>query len=277
MTITISGIETKDATQKHVRFTALIWGSSGTGKTVLAATAPGRKLWLLYDPEGDSSIAYRDDVEILNLADQPDNFVEKFKSEDPLGLDKILAEHPEIETVVFDSLTTYGEHAMAHAVVKARGTPKGKSSTLEDPGFAGYGNKNTWTRLLVKNLLTVTAKHKRNMIFIAHEDKPTTNDQGQVLFISIMLGSSLNEQVPVSISEIWNVSDTGKERRIAIRPCRMRKPMRTRMFTVQQGPEFKWTYNAEKPDDDPGNVGMRISDWYAAWQDNDYGKIDLPS
>ena len=171
---------------------------------------------------------------------------------------------------MFDSLTTFGEKALVHGVVEARRTTKGKSSTLEDPGFSGYGNKNTWTTAAVREILKVTAQHNRHVIFIAHEDKPVTNDQGIVMYISIMLGSSLNEQLPIKISEIWNLTDTGRERRIAVRNCRARKPMKSRMFITSGDPEFNLDYNADTFE------GEGITEWYQRWIDNDKRKIGLP-
>lgn len=234
-------------------------------------TSTGQKLWINFDPDGTNALTNRNDITVLDLSEEPDSVVEKLKSENPLGLDKFLEEHPEIETVVFDSLTTFGEKCLIQGVKVARTTNKGKSSTLEDPGFSGYGNKNTWTHACVRELLKVTGKHNRHMIFIAHEDKPTTNDSGVVLYISIMLGSSLNEQLPVKISEIWNLSDTGKERRIAVRPCRMKKPMKSRMFITSGEPEFEWNYNADTLE------GEGIEDWFKAWKKNKGKKIELPS
>lgn len=262
--------------EKVQRISMLLWGSAGCGKTTLASTAPGKKLWINFDPDGTVSIANRakerNDIIVLDLSAERDTVVEKFKENNPLNLDAFLKENEDIETIVVDSLTSFGDKAMSHGVVKAQGTAKGRGSTLEDPGYAGYGNKNTWMRLLVKNMLEVTAKHNKHVIFIAHEDKPTTNDQGAVLFISIMLGSSLNEQVPLQISEVWAMTDTGKERRIAVRPCRARKPMKTRMFRANnQTPEFIWNYDADEL------TGEGIEQWYASWKANGFAKIELPT
>lgn len=261
--------------EKAQRVSMLLWGSAGCGKTTLASTAPGKKLWINFDPDGTASIANRakarNDIIVLDLASEKDNIVEKFKVADPLGLTKFLTENPDVETVVIDSVTNFGDKALAHGVEIAKGTSKGRGATLEDPGFSGYGNKNTWMRLMVKHMLEVTGKLNRHVIFIAHEDKPTTNDQGAVLFITIMLGSSLSEQVPLQISEVWAMTDTGKERRIAVRPCRSRKPMKTRMFSANSSePEFKWNYDADKLE------GDGIAEWYAAWKANGFAKLQLP-
>jgi len=256
------------------RISMLLWGSSGAGKTTLAGTAPGKKLWINMDDGGPDVIAYRDDVYLMNLAASPDNVVETFKKADGgtcKELRNFLTENPDIETVVFDSVTAFGEKALQHGVIKAQSTSKGAGATIEDPGYGGYGNKNTWTQLLVKNLLQVTGQLNRHMIFIAHEDKPTTDSKGVILFISIMLGSSLNEQVPYKLSEVWNLHDTGRERRIAVRACRSRKPMKSRMFKTSKEPEFLWTYDAAM-DEGPG-----IADWYNQWVAANGSKIGLPS
>jgi len=270
--LTLGRFETKSPTSNVKRMSMLLWGRSGCGKTVFASTAPREILWISFDPDGTDSLAGQDGIHVIDMSIEPDAAIVEFKKKDPLGLKKFLYEHPEVQTVVFDSLTTYGEKALTHGVAVAQGTPKGRTSTLEDPGFAGYGNKNTWTRILVSNLLRVTGEANRHMIFIAHEDKPEKNDQGQVMFISIMLGSSLNEQVPINISEVWGMEDTGKLRRIAIRPCRQRKPMKSRMFRTGKGydPEFEVTYDAETGE------GERISDFIDAWIANDGMKIDPP-
>lgn len=268
--ITLGSYKVTKPSLKDKRFALMLWGSSGSGKTTLAATAPGKKLWINFDPDGTNSIMNRDDVIEVDLSAEKPIIIEKMIKENPLKIEQMLEEHPDVETVVFDSLTTFGELALLHGVTKAQSTAKGKKSTLEDPGFAGYGNKNTWVRKCVMELLASTARQNRNIIFIAHEDKPVTNDQGVVMYISIMLGSSLNEQLPIKLSEIWNLTDTGKERRIAVRNSRSRKPMKSRMFITSGDPEFVWHFDADELE------GEGIAAWYEQWKANDGKKIPLP-
>lgn len=268
--IKLGGIEIETPQQRRKRLSLLVWGKSGSGKTTLAATAPGRKLWINFDPDGVDVLTDRDDVELLDFAPKPDMIVEQFKEDDPLRITRYLEQHPEIETVVFDSLTTFGNKALSHGILKAQKTAKGKYATIEDPGFAGYGNKNTWTRLAIAKMLKATGTVKRNIIFIAHEDKPLLDKDGNVVSISIMLGSALNEQVPIDFGEVWNLSDTGRERRIAIRNCRFRSPVKSRIFLTNGDPEFEWTYDSIK------NEGEGIADWYKEWVEGDGQKINLP-
>ena len=260
--------------EKMERLSMLLWGRSGCGKTTLAETAPGDILWLNFDPDGTASLQrHRGKIHVLDFSKEKDDIADQFKDANSgaiTAIEKMLREHEEIKTVVFDSLTTFGDKALVQGIALASRTTKGKSSTLMDPGFAGYGGKNTLVQYAVKNMLEMTGRVKRNMIFTAHEDKPDKNEDGVVVAVSIMLGSSLVEQVPVRISEIWHVSDTGKERRIAIRPCRSRTPMRTRMFETNKEPEFVWKYDAD------ADKGERIEDWYNRWRDNGFKKIALP-
>jgi len=255
------------------RMALLLWGSSGCGKTTLAATAPGTKLWISFDSDATACLGPRGDIIEVKLYDQPDRIVEKFKEENgPFfrDLDKMLGENKDIETVVIDSCTSFRDKAMIHGVKVAQGTAKGKHSTLEDPGYAGYGNLNTWTRMLVKHALVVTAKHDCHLVVVAHEDKPTTDDSGNVLFTSIMLGSSLNQQLPVNITETWHMQDTGRERRIQIRPSRGFKPMKSRMFYTTDSVEFVWKY------DDDTKEGEGIATWYNQWKEAGFAKIHPP-
>ena len=268
--IKLGGVEIETPQQRRKRLSLLVWGKSGSGKTTLAATAPGKKLWLNFDPDGVDVLTDRDDVELLDFAPKPDMVVEQFKEDDPLRITRYLEQHPEIETVVFDSLTTFGNKALSHGILKAQKTAKGKYATIEDPGFAGYGNKNTWTRLAIAKMLKATGTVKRNIIFIAHEDKPLLDKDGNVVSISIMLGSALNEQVPIDFGEVWNLSDTGRERRIAIRNCRFRSPVKSRIFLTNGDPEFEWTYDSIKDE------GEGIADWYKEWIEGDGKKINLP-
>lgn len=269
----LGGMELRNVVGEQTRLSALIWGPPGCGKTTLAATAPGRKLYLMWDADGASSLGHRDpkDGVVMPLYEASDSILDQFKVRDPLNIERFLKENPDIQTVVVDSLTSFGERALSYGVAKAQSTAKGKSSTLEDPGFAGYGNKNVWTHLMISNLLASTARLNRHCIFIAHEGAPDKDDKGAAIAITMILGANLSKEVPVKINEVWAMYDTGKERMIAIRPCRMRTPMKTRMFNTSSGPEFTLNYDPSRDSDDKA-----ISGWYDAWKKNEFKKIALP-
>src|SRR5215472_8829481 len=98
----LMGVPIEAPSARDMRIALLLWGSAGAGKTTLAATAPGRKLVLMCDPDGELSLVDRDDIQhvmrlyVLN----PLTAVQEFKKPDPYGLTRFLTDHPEIETVI---------------------------------------------------------------------------------------------------------------------------------------------------------------------------------
>lgn len=270
-TITLGNIKVSFPDTDLKRISLVLWGRAGSFKTTLASTAPGKKLWINFDPDGPYSLSGRNvlhnDITVLDLSGEPEGVVMKFKEHVPTD---ITSKWQEFDTIVIDSLTTFGEMALKHGVVVARGTVKGAKSSLEEPGYSGYGNKYTWMNLMVANFLRETKRAGKHIILICHEDRMEKDKEGIPLYISILLGSSLIEQIPINLSEVWHVEDTGSERRIQVRNCRMYKPMKSRMFRTDLGPEFNWKYDAIKWE------GEGISDWFEQWKAAGGKKIHLP-
>jgi hypothetical protein len=247
------------------RMTMLLWGSSGCGKTTLAATAPGKKLLINFDPDGPASIANRDDVVVADLSASRVSIVDQFKGDNPLRLQQVFDDDPDIETVIVDSLTNVAQMCLMHGVSTVKG------ASIERPSPGAYQVRNALTLQLTKNMLRLTGKLGKHCIFIAHEASPVTNDDGMVLFITIALGGQLPNQATVDFSEIWSLSETDSgKHRIAIRPVRQRKPMKTRMMSTTSSQEFDWLYNPETL------TGGTINDWYTAWKEGGYKKIPIP-
>ena len=258
---------------KAKRLAILLWGTSGVGKTTFASTAPGRKLWINFDPDGTDSLAFRDDVHILDLSTHALSVVEKFKDSDPYRIGTTLLNDDTFDTVVFDSTSTYGDMCLRHGVVRASATKAGRTATLEQPGLAGYGHKNAWVSAAVFNFLRLTAKYNKHAIIIAHEDKPSVNEEGVTTEVSLLLGSSLRQNIPISFSEVWFMRDTGKTRTVHVRPYLYYKPMKTRMFDAEKrGASFDWNYELSTPDE-----GVTIAKLYRQWVENSGKKIPLPA
>ena len=265
MEITLGNRTLTNLIDTNLRMAILLWGNAGCGKTTLAATAPGKKLWILFDPDGINSLHGRDDVVVLDLSGEKHSIVERFKDDNPFGMEKMLKEHPDIETIVFDSATTFAMLATENAVSNVR------SATIENPGLKGYGHRNAVVLRAITALMRVTKALNRHFICISHEDTPDKNEDGTVNFITLALGGKMVNQVGISIGEIWWMNDTGKERRIAVRPVRQRQPMKTRMFDLNTGSgEFVWRYDASKWE------GVGIADWFQQWATNKGQKIALP-
>lgn len=247
------------------RVSMVLWGEAGCGKTFFANTAPGKRLIVNLDPDGYQSLPKTDDTLLLDVSHEPDSYVvEQARSGDPFGIKTILKEDDAIQTVIIDSVTKFAERATIHAIGKAPG------STFENPGPSAYGYRNRYTLQLVSRLLVSTGGSTKHCIFICHEDVPKLNKEGSVESITILLGGSLPQEVPLQISEVWHMRDTGADRRITVRSAGLRKPMKTRMFSTASGIEFTSSTKA-----DPSRVRLDtlIEQWYA----NKMEQLKIPS
>lgn len=260
MEIELGQFKIKQGGEAPTRLSMLLWGPAGCGKTTLAATAPGKKLWINFDPNGTDSLTGRDDFMLFDLAGEGAAITQKFKTDDGLGLGKVLADDSiGIDTVVVDSLTSYSQTAVEQGISITKG------ATLERPSPGAYGARNALTLRLIAGMLRLTQKYNKHIIFITHEDAAVTDDDGHVLYITMQLGGKLPDQAALQISEVWFMNDTGKERRIAVRPVRGRKPMKTRMFDVGVGSVPEFTLKPEHT----------IEGFYNQWRETN-GKIAVP-
>lgn len=280
MEIKLGSYEVKPASEQVSRLAMLLWGVAGCGKTTLAATAPGKKLWLLFDDGGTDSIAslyerapsnsaLADEILVVNLAHEKNNIIDKFKRDDGLGLGALLQAHPDIETVVVDSTTRLSQMALEHMI--AQGIHK--SAKLELPGMGSYGGRNALLLRMFVDIMNVTGKYNRNVIFISHEAEPKTNEDGHVLAITMALGGQLPSLTTQKLGEVWYMSDIKGKRMLDLRPFRVYKPMKTRMFDI--GPtkpsQFEWKYDIDNPD-----PAFEIATWYRKWREGNGAKIALP-
>lgn len=263
--IKLAGVPLKSVGDADVqrRLSLLLWGASGCGKSTLAATAPGRKLWLNFDPDGpDSLVQFGDEIVVADFSDSSNSIMEQAKNADnPFGIKNVM---DQFDTFVVDSMTNVAHKGLM------KGIPQIKGATIERPSPGAYQVRNAIALQLAKNVLRVTSKYKKHCIIICHEAAPITNDDGAIVSITLMLGGQLPQQTSLDFSEVWAMTDTGKDRRIAVRPMHWRKPMKSRMFITGAKPDFKWKYNADTME------GHTLADWYNAWKENGYRKIALP-
>ncbi len=263
------------------RMAILLWGPATCGKTTLAATAPGKKLWLSFGDNEHASVSGRSDVVVADLSQlgQAELF-KHAKSENPFGLDQFFADHEEIETLVVDSATAIEYKALQKAVADGIGGGRGFTPTMEAPGISAYGGRNAILIETLTGLLRVTAKHNVHIIITAHENDPVMVKDGKnetIDYYTIMLGGKLVNNTSWRLSEIWFMSQEpygDRDRKLAVRPTRKRKPMKTRMFTQKGEPEFVLQYDADLPDDAPGQ--MTIAKWFNTWYDGGKQRIAVP-
>lgn len=276
------GIETTQGADTPTRMALLLWGAATAGKTTFAATAPGDKLWLSFGDNEHVSVMHRKDVHVADLSKMSTaDLFKQAQSENPFGLDAILMENENIATVVMDSLTALTFKALQKAVhVDKVGESNKFKPSMMAPGKSAYGGRNGIVLEAVTGLLRVTAKHNVHCIITAHEADPTMkqeNNQEIIDFIGMQLGGQLVNNMTWRLSEIWYLSqepDKERRRRVAIRPTRLRKPMKTRMFKSNQAPEFYLNYDAERPDTDKDQ--MTIARYCNAWLDGGGLKLDVP-
>jgi hypothetical protein len=265
-------VTTNEETPK--RMAVLLWGDAGCGKTTYAATAPGRKLWLSFGDQEHVSIVERPDVEVADFSQV--GYEDLFKhgqSDNPFGLDQYLSQNERIETVVCDSVTAIAFRALQKAVSMRLGAGKSFTPTMEAPGLSAYGGRNAIVLEVLTGLLRVTAKHGVHLILTAHEADPVMDETGAVQFVTIMLGGKLVNNNTWRLSEIWYMSQDQERRRLAVRPTRKRRPMKSRMFSGVGPPEFELQYNAEKPD--AGQ--MTIASFYDQWVSGSGKKLQTPN
>lgn len=246
------------------RVSMLLWGTAGCGKTHLANTSPGKRLFLNFDPDGTASLPLSDDTLLLDYSKEPNNVVSEVKSTNPFGLDTILKGDESIQTVIVDSVTAFTTKAVAASINNAPG------ATFENPGPAGYGFRNRHALGLCNSLLLVTARYIRNVIFICHEDVPEKNSQGTVLYITLLLGGSLREEVPIHISEVWHMQDKVSSRVVQVRSSGMYRPMKSRMFNTEDRSEFDVSTKANPSKQTLAAIFQR-------WRDAKYDKIQVPT
>lgn len=284
--LVLGGKTLTQGSEQTPRFSALLWGQAGCGKTTLAATAPGKKLWINFDPDGPSSItglpekystkndtALHHEIYVHDLSAEPHKITEQFKKDDHLQLGKLLADDSNgIETVVVDSVTRFAQLALENVVYRDIGKGGSWSPSIETPGQTAYGARNILTYRMFTDIFMVTKRYNKNVIFITHEAAPHTNDKGETLFITMALGGQLPILGSAQLSEVWHLVDGTKGRIIAVKSCRGFKPMKTRMFTAtSEQPEFEWKYSIDNP-----NPKMEIATWWNEWKENGGQKIVFP-
>jgi hypothetical protein len=88
------------------------------------------------------------------------------------------------------------------------------------------------------------------------------------------LGGQLPNLTTQKLGEVWYMSDIKGKRLIDLRPFRVYKPMKTRMFDI--GPskpsQFEWKYDINDPD-----PKYEIATWYNKWREGNGAKIGLPT
>lgn len=254
MEIRIGGVElTKpDTTQK--RISLLIWGTAGCGKTTLASTAPGKKCWLLFDPNGADSlenVPEKDNISVVDLSKSNYQIVMQGCTDNPFGLEQYLKDNT-FDTVVLDSVTTYLDLCLKLAVATT------KNASVEVPTMAGYSRRNSYMKQTLNNLIKLTNKYNKNIVLIGHEDNGQMDELGNIIKQTVMIGGSSNTAVCIMLSEIWYMYNQAGKHKIAFEPFGVKSPMKSRMFDTAKCRNIEWNFTPDKG-------GDGIKEWFNKW------------
>lgn len=243
------------------RLVGIIWGDAKSGKTTYACSLPGRKLLINFDPDGFSSIAYRDDVDVLDLSTMA-------ATEAMISAKKaaqyIIESAGDYESVIVDSLTTLTELALHDAVAKGIGKGKGGFfPTIDEPGLASYGARNNGVNDVVSKILRATGQQKLNCFFIAHADDPEfTQDGKTIVQQTIMLSAKIRNMAGLKVSEIYHINIDGGRRTLYVAPFGVKKPMGSRIFDTEKFKKFSLDYDINEPDEEqPCSLQSIIKNW----------------
>lgn len=281
-TLNLGPVQATFGDKSPARSAILIWGPAGSGKTTFAATAPGKKLWCSFGDNEATPVSNRKDVMIADLSSLSyDDLFKHAQNDNPFGLDRILSEHQDIKTVVVDSATAIAYRALQRAVGNGLGRGKQFSPTMEAPGIAAYGGRNAIVLETLTGFLRVTAKHNVNIVITAHEDDPTMKTESQggrsvevIDFIGVQLGGKLVNNMTWRLSEIWNLREANNKRVLTIRNYGLRRPMKTRMFSTKEVPQFELVYDPTKADSHKDQ--MTIAGWHEDWLAHGRHGLSLP-
>lgn len=255
----------------------ILWGKTGCGKTSLASSAPGNKLFIQFDRSGHTSLAGRADCTILDVSSADASICDDFVGDNPLLLRKVITDRS-ITTIVFDSLTTYYWVCLNNVISKLRGRG-GNSISLETPSQAGYGQRNIVMLRSLTAVMLLADKLNLGVVFILHENtqQMLSVKQGDKIVeipgdITPSITTRMVDQIGVRMSEIWHMTQLdGGSRRVELRPGRHYTPMKSRMFDTTRGDgEFTVKYDATT------NKGDGIATWIDAWRKEGGRKIALP-
>lgn len=263
LNIKIGGVEAKPVQDIQKRLSLMVWGAAGCGKTLLASTAPGKKLWLLFDPNGADTLNVSPEKEnctVVDLSKQACNIIAQGCTENPFGIEQYLKDGT-FDTVVLDSATTLLDLCLKFAVLNT------KNASVEVPTMAGYSRRNSYLKQVLQNLIRITNKYNKHIVIIGHEDNGQMDDLGNIIKQTVMIGGSSNTAVCINLSEIWYMSVVAGKRKLFFEPFGIKSPMKTRMIDVSKCKNIEWQYT-------PENGGKGIKDWFELWQ-NAEGKITL--
>jgi hypothetical protein len=264
----VAELEFRESKGRKSRTSGVLWGLAKCGKSTFLTSLPGKKLFVMLDPDGDQSIPDHDDITFLNMYEHPDDVILRYMT-DKLGT---MLRKGEYDSVIVDSLSTLGQIVLNEAIRKGVGKGKDFEPSLDAPGLAGYGSRTARISDIVNKTLRATGAVGSHCWFTSHEDTPETNNKGEFLYITMTLSGKAISNVGLNVSEIWHMRMTDKKWFISIAPNRGKQPMGSRIFDVTGEPEFRLNFDPEKGTDQPHSIAT----WFDKWVKGGRKKLPLP-
>lgn len=250
------------------RLVGIIWGDAKTGKTTWACSLPGKKLLINFDPEGFSSIAYREDVDIVDLSVLTPT--EAMREADKVA-GFILENAETYQSVIVDSMTTLTEIALHDAVAQGIGKSDKFTPTIDAPGLSAYGGRNNRVNNVLSKILRATGQKQLNCFFIAHQDDPEFSHDGKTIVQqTIMLSAKIRNNAALKVSEVYYLGIDGPRRTVYVAPHGVKKPMGSRIFDTQKFKSFQLDYDIDKPDEEQQ---CSLQSIVTAWKDGGFKKL----
>ncbi|RLD03099.1 MAG: AAA family ATPase [Chloroflexota bacterium] len=216
---------TKDVHANGIK--VVLYGQSGTGKTVMASTAP-------------SPIIISAEKGLLSLAGQDLPYIE-VKSIEDIGEAYKYCVGADYETIIIDSLSEITETVLT----QFKKTMIAESSSGKIDARQAYGKIAESIGALIRNFRDIEGK---NVVFIAKERRMEDEESGIVTFEPYMPGKVLPFNLPYLVDEVFCLMIGKKDERIVQTNADRKRPCKDRSgkLDAKEPADFSAIFNKIK-------------------------------
>ena len=251
------------------RLVGIIWGDTKVGKTTWACSLPGRKLLINFDPEGYSSIAQREDVDVIDLSNELPKDAMRMASQ---AATFIKENADKYSSVITDSITTLTETSLYAAIANGVGKSDKFAPSLDAPGLSAWGARNNGVNDIIGKIIRATGQTKLHCFFIAHADDPEFSKDGKsIVQQTIMVSAKIRQMAGLKVSEIYYMETSQGRRKVYLTSYGVKKPMGSRIFNTEKFKSFDLHYDPTKPD---AGQNCSLHNIVQMWQETGFKKLE---